>query len=292
MADADVTFSDLIKRGRQCFAYPSRHAEKRIRQRTSLTPKELMLLLDENVCVDISQKYGLSKRHLLFYSPKDKYYYVALQNVNTGKVITVWHLNYHRQLAWSVTQEQCAKARKIYHDYLCEQQTAKADDNEPLSCQPEATACRKQANKRCKQVTAFKRVYKVYVKASYICESGQAKRKTLLTLEVDYYINDFERSIKSLLKQDETLFDKINHQIWRKRLFHESIYAIVFVNKKDLTDTYLIDVRPHWVALEQAQKIAHKRKVMNRLLLDYQTPYVSLPLPISMRLLRLPMPTS
>ena len=101
----------------QRFAYPSSHAAKRIAQRTSMNILELMSLLDNGACVNIGQHAGSYRRHLLFFSPKDKFCYVAIQDERNGKIITVLPQAYHRNLAWRINPEQCQLANKRYESY-------------------------------------------------------------------------------------------------------------------------------------------------------------------------------
>ncbi|MGP5303497.1 hypothetical protein [Psychrobacter celer] len=91
----------------QRFAYPSSHAAKRIFQRTSIDSLELMKLLDNGACVNIGQIAGSSRRHLLFFSQKDKFCYVAIQDERSGKIITILPPAYHKNSAWNITTEQC-----------------------------------------------------------------------------------------------------------------------------------------------------------------------------------------
>ena len=99
------------------FAYPSSHAAKRIAQRTSMDSMELMSLLDNGACVNIGQHAGSYRRHLLFFSPKDSFFYVAIQDERNGEIITVLPPAYHRNLAWKISTEQCQMAKKIYESY-------------------------------------------------------------------------------------------------------------------------------------------------------------------------------
>ena len=57
--------------------------------------------------MNIGQYAGSYRRHLLFFSPKDKFCYVAIQDERYGKIITVLPPAYHRNLAWRINAEQC-----------------------------------------------------------------------------------------------------------------------------------------------------------------------------------------
>lgn len=98
---------------KQRFAYTSSHAAKR----TSMNILELMSLLDNGAYVNIGKYAGSYRRHLLFFSPKDKFCYVAIQDERNGKIITVLPPAYHRNLAWRINPEQCQLAKKRYESY-------------------------------------------------------------------------------------------------------------------------------------------------------------------------------
>lgn len=294
MPNTDIIFKDLNSKDRPFFSYPSTHAALRIRQRTSMLPHELMHFLDLNICIDITQEYGTygtHKKHLLFYSPKDYFYYVAIQDGLSGKVITVLHLGFHKTLAWPVTDEQCKAARQVYFDYISqlkqEMSTVKSESNINQNLNYQQAKNKVENDRKFKEITNFKRTYKVLVNALYICEEGQAKRRTLFKLSVDYYINDFEKSIKQLLCNNIEITKRIDHHIRRKRLFHETIYRLVFENKKDRNESYIFDFRPWWEAQEHAAHYAKQRKIMNQWLSSYQTKCLALPVPSSIKLLRL-----
>lgn len=64
------------------------HAEDKIRGRISLTKESVQQILDSNKAVPIG-KEGKNKIHRLFYSEPDDLCFVAIQNENSGKVITI-----------------------------------------------------------------------------------------------------------------------------------------------------------------------------------------------------------
>ena len=71
-----------------------------------------MKLLDNGACVNIGQIAGSSRRHLLFYSQKDKFCYVAIQDDVLVKLLRSFLPAYHKNSAWKITPEQCLLARK------------------------------------------------------------------------------------------------------------------------------------------------------------------------------------
>jgi hypothetical protein len=94
-------------------AHFSRHARRRLGQRCRMSSGELAEILDRRLAVNTGRKPGFEKVHLLFFSPRDDAYFVAIQDRLAGTVVTVLPLDYHEQLAWPVTDEQRAEARRL-----------------------------------------------------------------------------------------------------------------------------------------------------------------------------------
>lgn len=80
------------------------HASDRMKQRTSFSEEQLYFWLQHQLYVDLGEKPGIHKKHLLFYSPVDEDYYIIIQDRYTGDIITVLTLEYHRNLAWSICE--------------------------------------------------------------------------------------------------------------------------------------------------------------------------------------------
>ena len=88
------------------------HAFERLNERTSFTQEQLTFWLDHKMYLNLGCKPGIPKQHLLFYSPVDEDYFVAIRDEQTGTIITVLPLNYHENLAWKVTENDKIKARE------------------------------------------------------------------------------------------------------------------------------------------------------------------------------------
>ena len=93
--------------------YFSKHALKRLDQRSVLTFYELAKILDCRVFVEIGSEPGFNREHRLFYSVKDKSYYVAIQDAHTGSVVTVLPPDYHQNICWPVKEEEFCAAKNI-----------------------------------------------------------------------------------------------------------------------------------------------------------------------------------
>lgn len=265
----------------QRFAYPSSHAAKRIAQRTSMNILELMSLLDNGVCVNIGQYAGSYRRHLLFFSPKDNFCYVAIQDERYGKIITVLPPAYHRNLAWRINAEQYQLAKKRHESYT-KAVAAAAQSTKNIIKQSQKS----HKLVKYRTISATPRTYKIWVQALYISEFLMAKRTTLFKTSVDYYIDDFEKSMKELLK-DPIIYEKIDNGIKSKRLFQDDIYALCFRQKKDGSVFYTLTLRNQYEAESHVKRRQKMQQYMEQLLFPYISSYIALPAPTSMRLLRL-----
>lgn len=265
----------------QRFAYLSSHAAKRIAQRTSMDALELMNLLDNGACVNIGQYAGSYRRHLLFFSPKDKFCYVAIQDERYGKIITVLPPAYHKNLAWEISTEQCQLAKQRYQSYT----EAAATTVPPTKNTIKQSEDSREAVKY-RTISTTPRTYKIWVQALYISEFLKVKRATIFKISVDYYLDDFEKSIKELLK-DPTLHEKIDNGIKNKRLFQGSIYGLCFRHNKDAAIFYTLTLRSQYEAEDHAQRYKEMHQHMQQILCLYMSSYMTLPAPASMRLLRL-----
>lgn len=95
-----------------CFTNFSTHAFDRLSERTSFTQEQLVFWLDHEMYFNLGNKPGIPKQHLLFYSPIDEEYFVAIRDEQTGTVVTVLPLKYHQRLAWEVSEYDKSRARE------------------------------------------------------------------------------------------------------------------------------------------------------------------------------------
>ena len=96
------------------FTVFSRHALSRIQERTRLNETRIAEILDAGQAVFVGRKPGFDREHWLFYSPDDDDCFVAIRDRLVGKVVTVLPLDYHENLAWRITEAQCADARHLH----------------------------------------------------------------------------------------------------------------------------------------------------------------------------------
>ena len=86
-------------------AFFSRHAVQRIVERLSMDLDEVSVFLDEGVAVDVGREPASNRRHMLFYSPADRDYFVAIQDALYGTIVTILPIEYHRRLAWPIQEK-------------------------------------------------------------------------------------------------------------------------------------------------------------------------------------------
>lgn len=86
------------------------HAKERLQQRTSFEPVAFLRLLDQNLSVSVGVESFTRRRHRLLYSEADKAHFVAIQDFETGEVITVLPIDYHENLAWKLSEKSLRKA--------------------------------------------------------------------------------------------------------------------------------------------------------------------------------------
>ncbi len=161
----------------QAFTHFSRHAFKRIASRTKLTCEKISHILDRKLAINTGREPGFNRNHLLFYSDPDDDFYVAIQDTLTGVVITVLPLDYHANLAWHVTPEDCARAKDLYINAPVEN----------VQIQPASGA------------TVF------LISGHYIDDKGKQKTKVIQKISSKAYKND----VKQFLS-DQVAFSKIN----------------------------------------------------------------------------------
>lgn len=117
------------------FTFFSKHAFMRIAQRTLLSYEEITLILDKGFYINTGTEPGFNLDHLVFYSHKDEKCFVAIRDHYSGKVVTVLPLEYHKNLAWPISDSDIAKAQEIYPCNLlveepCDDESSKVKDLE------------------------------------------------------------------------------------------------------------------------------------------------------------------
>ncbi|PCI29401.1 hypothetical protein COB55_02215 [Candidatus Wolfebacteria bacterium] len=89
----------------------TKHALRRVSERLSLSEEDIGIILDSNRVHPVGRDRGSSRVHKLFYSTLDDLCFVAIQDEETGKVITVLPIDYHNR--WRISLEVQQQARDL-----------------------------------------------------------------------------------------------------------------------------------------------------------------------------------
>lgn len=112
-----------MSRARNGFTHLSKHAACRLGQRTVFREEEIIAMLDNYFFVSLGIETGFNREHCLVYCRFTNDYYVAVQDIKLGTVITVLPLDYHQNLSWKIDRDYIsvndellrkAKASAIY----------------------------------------------------------------------------------------------------------------------------------------------------------------------------------
>jgi hypothetical protein len=87
----------------------TKHAKIRIAERTSISPRDIQLILNWDLYVPIG-KERKSVVHELFYSSRDDDWFVAVYDERTRETITVVPYYWHR---WVISSDALNKAREL-----------------------------------------------------------------------------------------------------------------------------------------------------------------------------------
>lgn len=201
------------------FSYLSAHALKRLKQRTQTTVSELTHLLDNGGVVNLGSHPGKNLQSLVFFSPKDNCCFVAIQDNNVGKIITIWLLEYHKRLAWEIKAEECEEAKQLYDKYQQQQQSIaiahkKQSKQTPPSPKPE------------KIVEAMVKKPKFILIINYIDKDFRHKRRVVLEVRAEKYNHEIKQ-----LWQDDGALAKIDKNIERKNILQQSIFLLEILNQ-------------------------------------------------------------
>jgi hypothetical protein len=80
---------------------------------TKIDTKEITNIINNKKYIDLGTKPGILKRHLLFYSLIDDNYFVIIQDIIDGGVLTVLTEEYQNNLAMKIKEEDKQKAKEL-----------------------------------------------------------------------------------------------------------------------------------------------------------------------------------
>ena len=174
------------------FAHFSKHALKRISQRTALNFFSIADILDCGLAVDVGKELVFDKRHWLFYSDVDSCCFVAVQDALSGLVITVLPLDYHENLAWKISDEAIVEAKRKSSSYV------------PVV---------KDVSKEHPSI--------IIVKARYMADEGFSKTSTL----AKFRSSDYKDDLFNVLR-DKSFESEVNYHCKRKGINPSRVYEI------------------------------------------------------------------
>lgn len=259
------------------FSYLSEHAILRLRQRTQLQPNEMNHLLDNHGYFRLGSHAGFHREHLLFYSPKDDTCFVAIQDHRMGKVVTILPTNYHKNLAWTVTENDCEQAKLQYEIYYQQYLVEKPPEiaHPPVTPKPPPKVQKSadivltyrlhhhqddQARLEFLGKEGKRKKAKFILTVTYIGMDLKIKRKTLFNVKAEKYEHN-----TALLWQDSAILTKIDDTIAKKNLHANAIFLLEVLNRdKNLID--YLTFREHYEAVIFVQGYLVKRQAMYDLL--------------------------
>lgn len=105
-----------LKQGAEemCKATWTNHGWQQFKERVNLTEEELISILDNDLVVLIGSEMGLNgsqKLHRLLYSLPDKRHFIAVQDSETGEIITVLLDSIHNR--WRISPEAMKEAEAL-----------------------------------------------------------------------------------------------------------------------------------------------------------------------------------
>jgi len=152
-----------------------------------LSCEDIARILDRKLAIYTGRKPGFNRNHLLFYSPPDDNFFVAIQDGLTGTVVTILPLDYHANLAWTISPEDCAKAKKLCIDAPAEDTRTKDTHTKDIQTLPTPNA------------TVF------VISGRYIDREGNQKTKVIQKLDSAQYEHDVKR-----LLSDQAFFSNLD----------------------------------------------------------------------------------
>lgn len=88
------------------------HAFDRVNQRLTLSHDDVAAILDNDLAVSVGVDPFSNRLRRVFYSIPDEQFFVAVQDVNAGAVVTVLPLEYHANLRWPIREKKLVEAAR------------------------------------------------------------------------------------------------------------------------------------------------------------------------------------
>ncbi len=174
------------------FTHFSKHALKRIGQRTKLDYFSIADMLDYGGAIDVGTEIIFDRKHWLFYSDTDDDCFVAIQDSFTGLVVTILPLDYHENLAWKVSSELLLQAKQKAATYTI---TNSSNSNKSAT--------------------------RIILKARYMSDDGYSKSSILTKFESSNYKGDLTKVLN-----DKSLNSEVYYHCKRKGIEISTVFEI------------------------------------------------------------------
>ena len=100
----------------------SAHCTQRIAERTSMSQRDIAILLDGNKTVDVGFERGSQRLQRVFFSPLDQKCFMAVQDMKHGTVVTVIPVDGQGSVT-HISYDVVAAARSIYEKCISSQES-------------------------------------------------------------------------------------------------------------------------------------------------------------------------
>jgi hypothetical protein len=88
----------------------SEHALERVKERLSLSIEEVAAILDHDLAVFVGIDEYSNRHRRLFFSVPDNNFFIAIQDADSGEVVTILPLEYHLNLRGFVSENDAVEA--------------------------------------------------------------------------------------------------------------------------------------------------------------------------------------
>ena len=192
----------------------SKHAFKRLAQRTKLSVETIVDILEEKIYVNLGMMPGFNKAYLLFYSSIDENYFVAIQDLLNGTVLTILPIDFHINTERKITEKDLLKAKNLFLD--------------------------RSSDRDVTPIPSGSRSSHIFVSTQYLDQENQQRSKQIFDLKI--LTNNYGSSISEIIKNEifyKDFFTKTNVLGIDK----EKIFSIALRQGKSSQQPILIDIK-------------------------------------------------
>ena len=193
----------------------SKHAFKRLAQRTKINVETITYILEEKIYINLGMVPGFNKAYLLFYSPADQNYFVAIQDLLNGTVVTILPIDFYINTVKKITEKDLKKVK----DLFIERESIKKEEApNPLG----------------------KKSSHIFVSTQYLDKDNQQKSKQIFDLKI--LVNNYGSTIDEIIRNEmfyKDFFAKTNSLGIDK----DKIFSIALRQGQASQQPILIDIK-------------------------------------------------